>query len=82
MQHQQGNGQCQREQHHQHTECGVPQRFRVFQAFHGLGADQYSTHCNEQRLGHAGKGFGLAVAKAVIVIGRAQGVVHGQQVDE
>ncbi|MCY1390511.1 hypothetical protein D9M71_53320 [compost metagenome] len=52
------------------------------QALDGLGANQYGTHGNEQCLSHAGQGLGLAVAETVIVIGRAQGIVHRQQVDE
>ncbi|MNH12897.1 hypothetical protein D3C79_724510 [compost metagenome] len=55
---------------------------RVLQPFHRLYTDQHRTDRNEQRLGHAGHGFGLAVAVAVVVIGRAQGVVHGQQIEK
>ncbi|MNP19538.1 hypothetical protein D3C76_1120740 [compost metagenome] len=51
------------------------------QALDGLGANQYGTHGNEQCLSHAGQGLGLAVAETVIVIGRAQGIVHRQQAD-
>ena len=57
-------------------------RFRVLDAFVGLKRDQHRTAANEQRLRHPRQRFRLAVAVTVIVIGRAQGIAHRQQVEE
>jgi len=82
LQGQQSDGQRQRQQHHADADGCVTQRLRGLQALIGLYPDQYRTDPDEQRLGHARQRLCLTVAKAMVVIGRAQGVVHGKQVEE
>ncbi|MNH04698.1 hypothetical protein D3C79_640020 [compost metagenome] len=82
LQCQQGKGQHQRKQHYTDTDGGIAQGLRGVQAFNRLHPDQYRTDPDEQRLRHTGQGLGLAMAETVVVVGRAQGVVHGEQVEE
>ena len=52
------------------------------QTVDALHANQYSTRANEQCLPQAGEGFGFTVAVAVVVIGGAQRVMHGNQIEQ
>ena len=82
LEHQQGGGQAQGYQHYGDTQALGAEGFRVQHAVDTLDADQNRTDADEQRLPQACEGLGLTVAVAVIVIRRAQGIVHGQQVEQ
>ncbi|MOA22920.1 hypothetical protein D3C78_1435150 [compost metagenome] len=82
LQGQQGGGQHQRQNHHGDTQTGRGERFGVLQAAHCLGGDQQGADRDEQRLGEAGQRLRLAVAIAVVVVRRADRVMHRQQIEE
>ena len=82
LQHQQCHGHHQRKYDHANSDPRCAHRLGVFQPFDGLKGDQYCTHPDKQCLSHAGQRLGLAVTVAVIFIGGAQGVMHGQQIEK
>ncbi|MNN89926.1 hypothetical protein D3C81_2078080 [compost metagenome] len=82
LQHQQCHRQQQGKDNHANAEPGRANRFRVSDPFDGLQGNQYRAAGNEQRLGHAGQRLGLAVSVTVIVVRRAQRVMHRQQVEQ
>ena len=54
---------------------------RMKQPFDRLQGEKHHRAGNEHRLAQPGQGFRLAVAKAVLAIGRLHGMMHGQQID-
>ena len=82
LEHQQGGGQAQGYQHHRDAQALGAEGFRMEHAVDALDADQDRADTDKQRLPQACQGLGLAVAITVVIIRRAQGVVHRQQVEQ
>ncbi len=55
--------------------------FRMQQAIDRLDRQEDRGAGDEGELRHAGQGLGLAVAEAVLAVGRLQGAVDGQQIE-
>lgn len=72
----------QRQQHHRDAPGGRAEGLRVAQLLDRLDSHQHRAGTDEHGLGQAGQGLGLAVAVAVVVVGRAQRIVHRQQVEQ
>ncbi len=72
----QGQGQQQRNPHHRHGPALGLDRLGRDQVAHGLLADQGRGGEHQARLQQAGEGFTLAVAVAVLAVGRSGGVAH------
>jgi hypothetical protein len=72
-------GQKDRGDHHPDAQAFGSRRLGMQQALDGLLADQRRRGEHQARLGQAGEGLGLAVAEAVLGVGRGGGVAHGEE---
>jgi hypothetical protein len=57
-------------------------RLRMQQPVHRVQDQEYRRTGDERRLHQSRQRLGLAVAEAVLAVGRLQGVMHRQQVDD
>jgi hypothetical protein len=69
LQHQQRQGQDQREHNHPDAHPWRAHRLRMLDPLERLHRNQHRTAADEQRLRHAGQRLGLAMAVTVIVVG-------------
>ena len=78
----QGDRENDGEHHHGDADVRVIHRPGGHHAARGLEQDEYRRAGDEGRLTEAGKRLCLAVSEPVLGVGRLQGVVHGDEVDQ
>ena len=82
LQHQQSHGQRQGQDNHADTQPRCANRLWVLEPFIRLERNQHRTAGDKQGLRHPRQRLRLAMPITVIVIGRAQGVMHCQQIQQ